>query len=439
MKRISPLSSIHLIFIITLFSFCLHATDQIIQDSCTCEDVIPEMNIEDCCCSKTSLHSIHDEVAPLLKELTSKAYFRYYKAFLHRPCTIFEGDPKCMLKSCGVEQCNWDEVGNVYQDQDMPIPKDEDPFYAFLGEATPNIDPRYFWQESNDEWSIDFDACETDFSYYDLSKNIERFTGYTGEDANRIWRSIYLENCFTLLSQEEIEGEQIDMTSSRVCMEKRVFFRLISGLHTSITVQLLNDYLLDEENMIWGTNIEGLKERVGKFPDRINNLYFAYTFVLRAVMKLSPYLSNYEYNSNFQNENERIKEIMGEIRDLTLSCPPTFDESVLFQENDGVDLKHQFKLAFRNITSILDCVSCEKCRLWGKLQISGLGTALKILFELEDSNYLESSNGRLLEQDISLNRNEIIGLINLLNKLSSSIEIVKSHFPDEHNSITNNK
>ena len=28
----------------------------------------------------------------------------------------------------------------------------------------------------------------------------------------------------------------------------------------------------------------------------------------------------------------------------------------------------------------MDCVACEKCRLWGKLQITGLGTALKILF-----------------------------------------------------------
>lgn len=28
----------------------------------------------------------------------------------------------------------------------------------------------------------------------------------------------------------------------------------------------------------------------------------------------------------------------------------------------------------------MDCVGCDKCRLWGKLQTQGLGTALKILF-----------------------------------------------------------
>ena len=32
------------------------------------------------------------------------------------------------------------------------------------------------------------------------------------------------------------------------------------------------------------------------------------------------------------------------------------------------------------MSRIMDCVSCEKCRLWGKIQITGLGTALKILF-----------------------------------------------------------
>jgi hypothetical protein len=37
----------------------------------------------------------------------------------------------------------------------------------------------------------------------------------------------------------------------------------------------------------------------------------------------------------------------------------------------------------------MDCVGCDKCRLWGKLQVSGFGTALKILFEL-DEKALES-------------------------------------------------
>lgn len=42
---------------------------------------------------------------------------------------------------------------------------------------------------------------------------------------------------------------------------------------------------------------------------------------------------------------------------------------------------HYFR--FRNISRIMDCVSCEKCRVWGKLEILGLGTAIKILLTPE--------------------------------------------------------
>jgi Endoplasmic Reticulum Oxidoreductin 1 (ERO1) len=67
---------------------------------------------------------------------------------------------------------------------------------------------------------------------------------------------------------------------------------------------------------------------------------------------------------------------------------------------------------FRNITRIMDCVTCEKCRVWGKLQILGLGTAIKVLLTTEE----ELASGKVL------NRQEIIALINCLNQFSKSIE-----------------
>lgn len=36
----------------------------------------------------------------------------------------------------------------------------------------------------------------------------------------------------------------------------------------------------------------------------------------------------------------------------------------------------------QNCSALMDCIGCEKCRLWGKLQVLGLGTALKILFSV---------------------------------------------------------
>ena len=75
------------------------------------------------------------------------------------------------------------------------------------------------------------------------------------------------------------------------------------------------------------------------------------------------------------------------------------------------ELKHEFQSRFRNISRIMDCVGCEKCRLWGKLQVLGLGTALKILMSDDEAG------------GFSLQRNEVIALLNTLGQLSTSVQV----------------
>jgi len=48
------------------------------------------------------------------------------------------------------------------------------------------------------------------------------------------------------------------------------------------------------------------------------------------------------------------------------------------------DIQHRFY----NISRIMDCVSCDKCRLNGKVQTRGLANTLKVLF-LPDSRKIE--------------------------------------------------
>jgi hypothetical protein len=72
--------------------------------------------------------------------------------------------------------------------------------------------------------------------------------------------------------------------------------------------------------------------------------------------------------------------------DGTESCPSTFDERLMFKGPKANALKVEFRDHFRNVSKIMDCVGCEKCRLWGKLQTVGLGTALKVLFSFEDNS-----------------------------------------------------
>ena len=53
----------------------------------------------------------------------------------------------------------------------------------------------------------------------------------------------------------------------------------------------------------------------------------------------------------------------------------------------------------------MDCVGCDKCRLWGKLQVQGVGTALKVLF-----------SGRKNGMPLYLSRMEVISLFNVLGR-----------------------
>jgi Endoplasmic Reticulum Oxidoreductin 1 (ERO1) len=66
-------------------------------------------------------------------------------------------------------------------------------------------------------------------------------SGYKGEHAQRIWSVIYNQSCF--------DGLSLDAPESIQCREKRVFYRLVSGMHASIAAHLSADYLLDEDQV----------------------------------------------------------------------------------------------------------------------------------------------------------------------------------------------
>ena len=55
----------------------------------------------------------------------------------------------------------------------------------------------------------------------------------------------------------------------------------------------------------------------------------------------------------------------------------------------------------------MNCVTCEKCKVWGKLQILGMGTAIKLLLLSNDEIKAQVAQGKPI-----LNRQELIALIN---------------------------
>jgi hypothetical protein len=113
-----------------------------------------------------------------------------------------------------------------------------------------------------------------EMTYVNLRLNPERYTGYIGPSARRIWEAIYSENC-------------PKHTSEGSCQEEKILYKLVSGLHSSISVHIASDYLLDEATNLWGQNLTLLYDRVLRYPDRVQNLYFTFLFVLRAVTKVS--------------------------------------------------------------------------------------------------------------------------------------------------------
>lgn len=112
-----------------------------------------------------------------------------------------------------------------------------------------------------------------------------------------------------------------------------------------------------------------------------------------------------------------------QVRRVELVC-----RDIACTDGDSIDarqiLKEQFKAHFYNISRIMDCVGCDKCKLWGKLQITGLGTALKLLFS--DAPVAASREAGTLAptERLSLTRSEVVAFINTLHRLSESLRAV---------------
>uniref|UniRef100_A0A8C5HTN0 Endoplasmic reticulum oxidoreductase beta n=1 Tax=Gouania willdenowi TaxID=441366 RepID=A0A8C5HTN0_GOUWI len=410
--------------------------------------------LDDCFCDVESIDIFNNfKIYPRIKKLTERDYFRYYKVNLKRPCPFWADDGHCAIKDCHVEPCPevkltdsiiqtnlfYSQAANTNSDMAECEQANE------LGAINSTLSNQS--KEAFADWARHDDAqdhfCELDdetspdAEYVDLLLNPERFTGYKGPSAWRVWNSIYEENCF---KPRSVYRPLNPLVPSRgmlclipflsLCLEKRVFYRLISGLHSSINIHLCADYLLDEgwSRSVWGPNIQEFRRRFdtaetkGEGIRRLKNLYFLYLIELRALYKVAPYFERAFinlYTGNAQEDGD-TKNLLLQIFNELRAFPMHFDEKSMFAGHklEAKTLKEEFRLHFKNISRIMDCVGCSKCRLWGKLQTQGLGTALKILFsEKEIKNLPEHSPSK----GFQLTRQEIVALLNGFCRLSTSI------------------
>ena len=61
--------------------------------------------------------------------------------------------------------------------------------------------------------------------------------------------------------------------------------------------------------------------------DRVQNLYFAYLFVLRAVMKEAPVLTAYDYNTGLEDEDAQTRSLVSQLVSRCSATAATADAS----------------------------------------------------------------------------------------------------------------
>ncbi|XP_006618284.1 ero1-like protein [Apis dorsata] len=425
------------------------------NDQCFCK---LKGSIDDCSCNVDTVDYFNNmKIYPRVQSLLVKDYFRFYKVNLNHECPFWTDDSKCAIRYCHVQPCQdedipdglkGDTLRNIHfnenpmdkykiraqYDDCLYSAKDHNKELGYLNTTISSENYKDFelWQQYDDAQD---NFCVKESSpgeYVDLLLNPERYTGYKGPSAHRIWKNIYMENCFrpensphNFIQSSKING---------MCLEKRAFYRVISGLHASINIHLCSKYLLSSKDNLgivpggqWGPNLQEFQKRFSpeetgsEGPNWLKNLYFTYLLELRALAKAAPYLEREEYYTGNKAQDKDTRLAINDILNIIKSFPDHFNESIMFTGGSEAQLlKDQFKQHFRNISRIMDCVGCDKCKLWGKLQIHGLGTALKILFSGKFDRW-ESTLNNFNRRKFFLERSEIVALINAFGRLSESI------------------
>ena len=108
-----------------------------------------------------------------------------------------------------------------------------------------------------------------------------------------------------------------------LCLCVLCVVRLMSGMKASISTHIAKKYLfktaLTHENVFdasgytqgeWGVNMPLYYSAVGNHPDRLNNMYFAFLFLLRAVVRAGDCLTNYPYHTGNATEDLIVSQLI---------------------------------------------------------------------------------------------------------------------------------
>lgn len=389
-------------------------------------------DISDCCCTFQTVDRTNlDAVYPLLRRIVATPFFAHFKIDLCSDCDLWHDAPLCMLRDCGVCECErppeWADAADWMPEGVLDVVDvvDDDDCGHVGDRVVTMVDSHVTdgWTASSSPASEFFDDSPSSTGedddtavVVDLRLNPERYTGYAGQSADKVWTAIHQENCFRHNEDREEDG-----TGDHNCTlptEQRVYNRIISGMHSSISLHIAHSYCLEmdpdriAECKTWGPNSVLAHERVLDHKDRLENLYVVFAIMLRAAQKAGPAIAAAVPTEDplfSESLSEWTENLLPEISEMVKSCPVTFDETSLFVGEGGDSKRLELKRRFRHLLQIMRCVGCDRCKLWGTLQTLGVGTALRIILDEDES------------QGTNLSRQEAVALVHTLERFSSAL------------------
>jgi ERO1-like protein alpha len=331
-----------------------------------------------------------------LQKLRETLFFRIFKINLEPECSIFHQEMICRDTACQICECSNNEVPRVWKqpkgiDENI-VTQMDDPFTKLVEKY--NFDSK--------QWLLKEDIDPKDGTYINLLKNPEGYTGYKG---SHIWNAIFKENCFT-------------EKYSSLCVEDKIFSNIFTGW-LAVTNFEIGCNFRNRNTKEKYVNITYVANKFLYQKDKIDNLFFLYSLILKAANKAVPFFLDYDYSSGDAAEDKNTSKLIKEIFRHELKNFDEIEEAfqdsyVEFEKYIYSNMISELIIRFRNISSIIDCVTCSKCRMHAKLEVFGIATMLKIMF---------SKSTEDLKQIMS--RNEIVSFINLFAKLSKSVNNVQ--------------
>jgi hypothetical protein len=246
--------------------------------------------------------------------------------------------------------------------------------------------------------------------YYDSVAFPESYTGFDGSE---VWNFIHERICFS-----EYDGDHW----------KADFNKAVSGLHSMISAQVtrgIRDKIERGEDFssveVWTNPKEEFQRRLGpngETPLAIENLYFVFMLLLKAVSKArGRLLADCDSGKIDAEAAAELRAVLAfpllDNKSVGAASQKLHDHAV--KDSDSVGALWEARMRSRDLLRIMNCVQCNKCRLHGKISMMGLATAFQLLVGTKGEG-----------GDVTrVHRVELAALMTTLRKCSTAIQFCK--------------